>query len=373
LTIAENTRKKRRDHKGFFLICKTFWVDFLTPPAYDKVTIVLNALPPMEQINKKPPTNEWKQFLWFCLIALAVRSVLLSPCRVPSGSMLPTLQVGDFPLLSKITYGWTRFSLFGGGYIPYFKGKIMDRGMPKRGDVVVFTNHNDVTQDFIKRAVGIPGDSIQMKGGILFLNDQPITLELKAQNVRAYTASKQSDDVIHADQYTATLPTEGGVIQYDIFKHYPFGKGPADDTDKIFIPEDHFFAMGDNWDHSGDSRFMNDLGLVHKDYLLGRPLFTYLSIDHEHISWWKPWTWLLLPFKIRFRRCFYQPIQPKLIKQSQSQENQAPLENPAAQGQESVQGNGQGQESGQPVLQPAANDRATPSSNQGSVKQTQGG
>jgi signal peptidase I len=284
----------------------------------------------MEQINKKKSPNEWGQFLWFCLIALVIRSFLITPCRVPSGSMLPTLQVGDFPLLSKITYGWTRFSLFGGGYINYFKGKIADRGMPKRGDVVVFTNPNNVTQDFIKRVVGIPGDTIQMKGGTLFLNHQPIKLELNAKKVRAYTASKENDDVIYADQYTATLPTEGGVIHYEVFKQHPFGEGRGDNTDKIFIPQDHFFAMGDNWDGSGDSRFMNDLGLVHKDYLLGRPLFTYLSIDHELISLWKPWTWLLLPFKIRFRRSFYQPIQPKLIKGVQPQGNEPAAQAPQA-------------------------------------------
>lgn len=262
-----------------------------------------------QESSREKKIKEWKQFGWFCVIALAVRSFLITPCRVPSGSMLPTLQVGDFPILWKTTYGWSRYSLLGGGYIPYFSGKIGGKALPKRGDVVVFTNPKDTTQDFIKRVVGLPGDSVQMIGGIFHLNDKPINLEIKERKVIQYDGKKR----VSGDIYTATLPTEGGSVQYEILKQHPFGQGPGDDTPKYFVPDHHFFVMGDNPDGSGDSRYMETLGFVHTDYLLGRPLFTYLSIDHEDIYLTRPWTWLLLPFKIRVSRCFYQPIQPVFL------------------------------------------------------------
>lgn len=220
--------------------------------------------------------------------------------------MLPTLQVGDFPLLLKTTYGWSRFSLFGGGHIPYFSGKIGGRALPNRGDVVVFTNPKDTSQDFIKRVVGLPGDTVQMIGGILHLNGKPIKLELKKSDIEQYDGVK----TISGDLYTATLPTEGGTVSYEILKQRPFGQSDGDNTPAYHVPQDHFFVLGDNPDGSGDSRYMDQLGFVHKDYLLGRPLFTYLSIDHEDMYLTRPWTWLMLPFKIRWNRCFYQHIQP---------------------------------------------------------------
>jgi len=258
------------------------------------------------KITRMKTIKDWKQFIIFLLIALTIRSFLFSPCRVPSGSMLPTLQVGDFPILLKTTYGWSRFSLLGGGYIPYFSGKIGGKALPDRGEVVVFTNPRDTRQDIIKRVVGLPGDSVQMIGGILHLNDRPIALELKQSGVAQYNGH----ETVYGKIYTATLPTKGGTMSYEILKQKPFGQGHDDNTPKYYVPDQHFFVLGDNPDGSGDSREMNSLGFVHQKYLLGRPLFTYLSINPDGVSWTQPWTWLKLPFRIRWNRCLYQRIQP---------------------------------------------------------------
>ena len=262
---------------------------------------------PLPETGRQKTMREWRQFGLFCLIALIVRCLLITPCRVPSGSMLPTLQVGDFPILLKTTYGWSKYSFLGGGYINYFSGKIGGKNMPNRGDVVVFTCPYDTTQDFIKRVVGLPGDRVQMIKGIFHLNGKPLQLKLKESGITQYDGK----ETVRGDIYTATLPTQGGTVQYDIFKQHEFGQPDSDNTPEYQIPPDHFFVIGDNPDGSGDSREMGRLGFVHKDYLLGRPLFTYLSINHEDIYWSKPWTWFLLPFKIRLSRCGFQRIQPE--------------------------------------------------------------
>jgi|LauGreDrversion4_2_1035121.scaffolds.fasta_scaffold43230_3 signal peptidase I len=272
------------------------------------------------ETDRQKILREWRQFALFCLIALIVRCLLITPCRVPSGSMLPTLQVGDFPILWKTTYGWSRYSFLGGGYINYFSGKIGGKNMPKRGDVVVFTCPYDTTQDFIKRVVGLPGDRVQMIKGIFHLNGKPLQLKLKESDVTQYDGKH----TVRGDIYSATLPTEGGTVQYDIFKQHEFGQPDLDNGPEYQIPPDHFFVIGDNPDGSGDSREMWRLGFIHKDYLLGRPLFTYLSINHEDIYWSKPWTWLLLPFKIRLSRCGYQRIQPVFTPDPTESENPAP-------------------------------------------------
>ena len=256
--------------------------------------------------SRESKMKEWRQFALFCLIALLVRCLLITPCRVPSGSMLPTLQVGDFPILFKPTYGWSRYSFLGGGYINYFSGTIGGNSMPKRGHVVVFTCPYNTTQDFIKRVVGVPGDKVQMIDGIFHLNGKPIDLKLNKTDVTQYDGHK----TVKGSTYTATLPTEGGTVQYEIFKQLPFGASELDHTPEYTVPSDHFFVIGDNPDGSGDSRDVARLGFIHKKYLIGSPLFTYLSIDLENIYWSKPWTWLLLPFKIRWNRCGYQRIQP---------------------------------------------------------------
>ena len=252
--------------------------------------------------NKKK--ESWGSFLTFVTVVLLVRSFVISPFRIPSGSMIPTLKVGDFILTSKFPYGWSRYSLFLGGNIPYFKGRIMDKNMPKRGEVVVFTPPKDTTSDYIKRVIGLPGDTVQMIGGYLHLNGKKVSLKPIQDKYNDWDGKQK----IQGQLYEATIPTENGQKTYRIVKQYPFGRAHLDNTPLITVPKDHIFFMGDNWDGSGDSRDIDHLGLVHKNYLLGPALFTFFSVDHEDISLFKPWTWLKIPFKIRFSRCLYRSL-----------------------------------------------------------------
>jgi len=248
--------------------------------------------------------ESWGSFLAFVAVVLIIRSFVISPFRIPSGSMIPTLKVGDFILTSKFPYGWSRYSLFLGGKINYFSGRIMGKKIPERGDVVVFTPPHDTNTDYIKRAIGLPGDTVQMKSGRLYLNGKIVPLKRMNDQYQDWDGRKK----IQGQLYTATIPTEKGTRTYTVMKQMPFGRAYLDNTPEITVPKDHIFFMGDNWDGSADSRDIDHLGLVHKRYLLGPAFCTFFSVDHEDISLFKPWTWLKIPFKIRWSRCFYRAL-----------------------------------------------------------------
>lgn len=251
------------------------------------------------QKSHTPRRETLGSFSFFVLVVLLVRSLLVSPFRIPSGSMIPTLLVGDFLVASKISYGWSRFSLFGGGWINYFPGKIMELSFPKRGDILVFACPYNTSQDWIKRVVAVPGDVVEMKEGRLHLNGQKIPLTKEKENYKAHDSERSIEGTV----YKAEIPREEGkTYQYTVLKQEPFGQGGLDTMPPIRIEPDHVFCMGDNWDGSDDSRHLDKLGPVSKKYFLGPALFVWFSLDHQDISLMKPWTWLLLPFKIRFSR-----------------------------------------------------------------------
>jgi signal peptidase I len=231
-----------------------------------------------------------KTIVYAGLIAIGIRTVAYEPFNIPSGSMIPTLLVGDYLFVSKYSYGYSRFSL---PFSPdLFNGRIFGR-LPKRGDVAVFKYPRDDTTDYIKRIVGLPGDHIQVKQGQLYINGTEVPRQAAGDYVT-------DDEGIHMvmRRYLETLP--------DGVKHYILkatDEGEMNNTPDYVVPPDHVFAMGDNRDNSADSRFMNGVGFVPVDNLVGRAEFLFFSVDAQY-PWWEVWEW---PFEIRWSRIF-QPI-----------------------------------------------------------------
>ena len=218
------------------------------------------------------------------LIALVIRSFLYEPFRIPSGSMIPSLLVGDYLFVAKYSYGYSRYSF---PWSPdLFSGRILD-GLPKRGDVAVFRQPPHPEIDFIKRIVGLPGDHIQMKGGVLYINDVAVIRE----RIDDYV-DEQGNSYI---QYIETLPNG---VKHRIIE-MEGDHGTYDNTDVFVVPPDHYFAMGDNRDDSSDSR-TDVVGYVPAENLVGRADIIFLSTNGS-ARWWEFWKW---PFAIRYGRFF---------------------------------------------------------------------
>ncbi|MEQ8227571.1 MAG: signal peptidase I [Rhodospirillales bacterium] len=226
-----------------------------------------------------------KTVTYAILIALVVRTFAYEPFNIPSGSMLPTLLVGDYLFVSKFSYGYSKHSLpFS---LPVIPGRVLE-DTPERGDVVVFKLPTDNKTDFIKRIVGLPGDEIQVKGGILHINGTPVERE----RVEDFVSTDDFGTTRRVARFVETLPN--GV------KHFILEEtdnDPMDNTRVYKVPEDTFFAMGDNRDRSNDSRY-GDVGFIPKVNLVGRAEFLFFSTKG---SLWQPWQW---PSTVRFGRIF---------------------------------------------------------------------
>jgi signal peptidase I len=227
-----------------------------------------------------------KTIVYAGLIAVAIRTFLFEPFNIPSGSMIPTLLVGDYLFVSKYSYGYSRFSF---PFSPaLFSGRILG-GAPHRGDVVVFKLPLDNSTDYIKRVIGLPGDHVQMKAGQLFINGQQVQRQPAGDCVA-------DDGGIRMMQrrYLEILP---GDVRHYICK--ATDDGFANNTPDYLVPQDRLFAMGDNRDNSLDSRFMDrGVGFVPIENVVGRAEFLFFSVDGQN-PWWEFWEW---PFEIRWRR-----------------------------------------------------------------------
>jgi signal peptidase I len=215
------------------------------------------------------------------LIALSIRSFLYQPFVIPTGSMYPTLMIGDFPVVNKFIYGYGRCSF--PFHLPIFKGRIFE-GQPKQGDVVVFTYPIEQEFDFIKRCIGLPGDRVQMIDGYLYINGEKV----KVEEAGTYTLTNQLGRTEVHKRYKETLP--GGKEHY-ILKKHDFGKARLDNTQEFVVPEGHYFMMGDNRDNSADGR---EWGFVPAELLIGRADILMFSTDaklfiHPESKWWELW------------------------------------------------------------------------------------
>ena len=219
------------------------------------------------------------------LIAVVVRTFLFQPFNIPSGSMIPTLLVGDYLFVSKYAYGYSKHSF---PFSPdLFNGRILATP-PKRGDVVVFKLPRDGQTDYIKRVIGLPGDKIQMKEGRLFINGEMAPREPIAK-FRTETYPGEETEV---PTYIETLP---GGVKHTIIE-IQGDTGFKDNTGVYDVPPNNYFMMGDNRDNSTDSRFSpeeNGVGYVPFENLVGRAELIFFSVGKGEPAWafWEwPWT-----------------------------------------------------------------------------------
>ena len=203
-----------------------------------------------------------RSFFPVFLIVLLLRSFLIEPFRIPSGSMMPTLLIGDFILVNKFTYGIR---------LPVVDYKVFDIGSPKRGDVVVFRYPEDSSTQFIKRVVGVPGDRIAYRDKVLYINGLPAEQEI----IGRYPGSEPGQNMSGASLRTERIDD----CLHDILVQgaYSFRER------EVVVQPGHYFVMGDNRDNSRDSRAW---GTVPDTHLTGKAILIWLNAGFEHgISW----------------------------------------------------------------------------------------
>ena len=228
--------------------------------------------------------NNIKSILLAIFIALLIRSFVAEPFNIPSGSMKPNLLVGDFIFVSKWSYGYSRHSLpFS---IPLIPGKIFGK-LPNRGDVAVFKAPYDDSTDYIKRVIGLPGDKIKIINGQILINNKLILRE-KTNDFIDVDKNKNTKRLRKYKEFFYDIEIE----VLDLMDN-----GTVDNTRLYEVPKKHFFVLGDNRDNSQDSRFLNRLGYVPFENLVGKAQFIFFSLENSRF--FEFWKW---PTSIRFER-----------------------------------------------------------------------
>jgi signal peptidase I len=219
-----------------------------------------------------------KTIFYALIIALIIRSFLFQPFYIPSSSMEPNLLVGDRLFVSKYSYGYSRHSL---PFSPNFSNNRYFSKTPVRGDIIVFKTPADNRTDYIKRLIGLPGDTFQIIDGDFYLNDKKIQ-RIKINNTeKIYCGNK----IINVNAYEETLPNNKKYLA--VYRK----EGTMLNTDKFIVPSNHYFFMGDNRDCSKDSRFLGSVGYVHFNNLVGRASLIFFSNDKQKGGFIKFWKW----------------------------------------------------------------------------------
>ena len=229
-----------------------------------------------------------KTLLGALFIAILIRSLLFQPFYIPSSSMEPTLLVGDRIFVSKYSYGYSKHSF---PFSPNFTNKRFFSKDPERGDLVVFKTPADNRTDYIKRLIGLPGDTIQFVNGELFINKIKILRKpfIEKKLIRC------GNFLLETNTFTETLPN--GVEHLVSYKE----RGSLQNTQKFKVPSNHFFLMGDNRDCSKDSRYLDSVGYVNSLNLVGEAKLIFFSNDTNISSLLKFWN---LNNSFRFERLF---------------------------------------------------------------------
>jgi signal peptidase I len=202
------------------------------------------------------------------ILALLLKTFLFQLFSIPSGTMQPTLLTDDYIVVSKFSYGYSRYSLpFS---LPQFRGRVLARE-PQRGDVVVFRLPKDDSISYVKRLVGVPGDRIQMNGGLLYINDTPV----KQERTEDFVATGDGK-TLSIKTWRETLPNG---VSYMTLDRDP--NGFYDNTPVYKVPPGHYFVLGDDRDNSTDSRVLSQIGYVPFENLVGRVVIIYFSIERS--------------------------------------------------------------------------------------------
>ena len=219
-----------------------------------------------------------KTLFYALIIAVFIRSIFIQPFYIPSSSMEPTLLVGDRLFVTKYSYGYSKHSFPFSP--PLFSGRLIYKE-PARGDVVVFKTPSDNRTDYIKRLIGKPGDTIQFISGNLYLNGSEIIKTAINKNDTIYCGNNKINTITFEEK----LPSGKKYIA-TYYKDYSL-----QNTDKFIVPDQHFFFLGDNRDCSKDSRFLSEVGYVHKNNLVGKAQFLFFSSNPRIGSIFEIWKW----------------------------------------------------------------------------------
>jgi signal peptidase I len=237
--------------------------------------------------------DTFKTIVYAVVIALFVRTLGFEPFNIPSGSMMPTLLVGDYLFVSKFSFGYSKHSL------PFSLPLIQNRiffSKPERGDVSVFKLPSDNKTDYIKRIIGLPGDKIQMKNGRLFINNKIV----ERHRAPDFIETDNLGNLRRTLQYIETLPNGKAHNILEVWGD----KGPLDNTGVFEVPAGHYFAMGDNRDNSQDSRVRPQVGFIPEENLVGKAEVLFFSTNGL-AKFWEIWKW---PLTLRFKRFFQEII-----------------------------------------------------------------
>lgn len=238
---------------------------------------------------KKKIIENFKTLFYALIIALFIRTLFFQPFYIPSSSMEPNLLIGDRLFVSKFSYGYSRHS------IPFspkiFNERILEK-TPKRGDVIVFKTPADNRTDYIKRLIGMPGDTIQIINQDLYLNN----VKIEKNKIENSVIINCGDEDINVNFYKETLPN--GKTYIAVYRE----EGTMIYSDKYIVPKNHYFFMGDNRDCSKDSRFLSSVGYVSFDNLVGKAQLIFFSNNQKKASFFKFWKWNK---SLRIDRFFY--------------------------------------------------------------------
>ncbi len=222
--------------------------------------------------NSKVVLEELKSFFYIILLAVSIRILIFEPFYIPSGSMRKTAIEGDYLFSTKYNYGYSKHSLIISPNL--FSGRVL-ASPPERGDIIIFRPPHQMNERYIKRLIGMPGDKIELKNGILFINDKEIERKL----VKSY-----EENNLNFEEYREKLPNGKSYIirqinQSDIGPEYRKILTKVNNIGPFFVPDDNYFFLGDNRDQSGDSRF--ELRYVPFENFISKVQFIFFSFGEK--------------------------------------------------------------------------------------------